>query len=259
MGLAPRSRASLNLVRVLTDRSLSCLPGEGERARPAGWRARHGAPESRSGLLARAGRGRREAVLAKGRSGHGGGHRGHGAWPWFGSGCRGQGYNRGAGNRGYSTGRSGGLWSVLWGRDGALALWATPWREYGRRNRTRGRTWIISEQNSHLSHIILPYKTDFTNVDVSYLTSCWGRRCRPQGGGVGAGAGGTAGGSGRADESYPGALKGWHYPGSFHLRLQEVHWTHYCLHLELPCWAHMTRCSPPRGSSDTLLVRSELR
>lgn len=86
-----------------------------------------------------------------------------------------------------------------------------------------------------------------------YLTSYWGRQILPQDDDVGAGAGGMAGESWRVDESHPGALKEWRYPGCFHLRL------HCCLQLELPRWAHTTRRSPPRDSSDTLLVRSDVR
>ena len=151
--LATRSRASLDLVRILADWTLSCLPGEGERARPAGWRAWHRVPESRSGLLAGTGWGRRENVFAKAGSGQGGGHKSHGSRPWFGSGCWRQGPNCGTGNSGYNAGGSGGLCLLLGGLARALALWATPWREKGRRDRTRGRTWTISEENLHFSHV----------------------------------------------------------------------------------------------------------
>lgn len=89
------------------------------------------------------------------------------------------------------------------------------------------------------------------------LTSCLGRRGRPRGGDGGAGAGGMAGGSWRADESHPEALKGWRYSGSFHLRLRGSHWTQRCLHPELLGWAHTALHSPPHGSSDTQLVTSE--
>lgn len=87
----------------------------------------------------------------------------------------------------------------------------------------------------------------------SYLTSYWGLQILPPDDDVGVGAGGMAGESWRVDESHPEALKEWRYPGCFHLRLR-------CrLLLELPCWAHTTRRSPPRDSSDTLSVRSDMR
>lgn len=41
LALSRRSRASLDLVRVLTGRRLARFSREGERARPAGWRAWH--------------------------------------------------------------------------------------------------------------------------------------------------------------------------------------------------------------------------
>lgn len=115
-------------------------------------------------------------------------------------------------------------------------------------------------KNSHLSHIFsfCQQKHRKSHTDVSYLTSCWGRRCRPRGGGGGAGADGKAGGSWMVAVNRPGALWGWRYPGSFHRRHQGEHQTRCCLHLGLPCWAHTTRRSPPHGSSDTQLVRSEL-
>lgn len=144
VGLAARSRAGLDLVRVLTHRRLSRLPREGEGARPAGWGARHGAPEPGSGLVARAGRGRRQGVLAKGRSGHGWGHGGHGSGPWFGSGCGGQGPDGGTGDGGNGAGGCRGLSLVLWGLDGALALRATHWRGQGRS--------VMSKQISQLRH-----------------------------------------------------------------------------------------------------------
>lgn len=81
-----------------------------------------------------------------------------------------------------------------------------------------------------------------------YLTSCWGRLSRLQGGGVGVGANGRAGESWRAVGNPPVVLRKWNYSGS--LPLQVSRKAHCFLHPGVQWW-------PPHGSSDTLLVRQK--
>lgn len=90
-----------------------------------------------------------------------------------------------------------------------------------------------------------------------YLTSCRGPRRRPQGDGGAAGAGERVGGSWMAGVSRPaGDLKPWRYP-ELPRRLRGVELTRCFLQRALPRRRHRRR-SAPRGSSGTLLVKSEL-